>query len=566
MSTTIEGLPADTADQPAGDELVELLQTRAVFGETQRFRMLDRKEAFFRCSQYAHQERDWEGRNADAYETISPEVTFPKGMGPSDAIDNLLARDKRPTAPTNRVRTIVKRYTGLLFSEKRKPAVQVANDPDTQAFLDAVREASGFWAAMRTARDKGGAMGSVVMTVSCQDGEFNYEVHNSKNVTPVWLDRRRLKLAGVLVMQRYLREIDVIAEDGKDENRTEVVVYLSRRIITADVDVVYEDVRADMAQTLPWTVQSAVKHGLGVFPGIWIQNNAESDDQDGDPDCEGAWQTIDSEDRMLAQCHSGTLNNLDPTLVTKTDPTEVQQLVAGQELQKGSRNAIEVGSKGDAKYLEMTGAGIEAGLKLTAEYKQTVCDLTGMVLIDDADMAAAQSAKAIEFRYAPMLERADDLRAQYGPAVIALMRLTEAIARKFLTTTVKMQMLDGTLVDGVFRFDLPPREVDGKLEDHKLGAGGYISLKWGPYFAPTALDVSQDIKNSASAAAAGFIKRVTAARPIAVSFGVQDVEGEVEAATQEMNEQSEEMLATAIGRASPFSGGSSPPAGAGGRP
>lgn len=565
MSTTIEGRPADTAVQPNADQLVQMLQDRAVFGETERYRLLDRREAFFRCLQYQHQERDWEGRNADAYETISPEVTFPKAMGPTDAIDNLLARDKRPTAPTNRVRTIIKRYTGLLFSEKRRPAVQVANDPDTEAFLEAVREASGFWAAMRTARDKGGAMGSVVMTVGCQDGKFNYEVHNSKNVTPVWADRRKLQLAGILVMQRYLREVDVVAEDGKNEG-TEVVDYLSRRIITTDVDIVYEDVRADMAREAPWTVQSSVQHGLGQFPGVWIQNNAESDDQDGDADCEGAWQTIDAEDRMIAQCHSGTLNNLDPTLVTKTDPTEVQQLTAGQDLQKGSRNAIEVGSKGDAKYLEMTGAGIEAGLKLTAEYKQTVCDLTGIVLIDDADLAAAQSAKAIEFRFAPMLERADDLRAQYGPAVILLMRLTEAIARKFTSTTVTMRTLDGQLVDGVFRFDLPPRELNGDLVDHKLGAGGYISLKWGPYFAPTAFDVQQDIRNSSSAAAAGFIRKVTAARPIAAAFGVQDVEGEVDTATKEADQQSEQMLATALGRQSPFGGGSSPPAGAGGRP
>lgn len=565
MSTTIEGRPADTAVQPNPDQLVVMLQQRAVFGETERFRQLDRREAFFRCLQYAHQERDWEGRNADAYETISPEVTFPKAMGPSDAIDGLLARDKRPTAPTNRVRTIVKRYTGLLFSEKRRPAVQVANDPDTEAFLEAVREAGDFWPAMKTARDKGGAMGSVVVTVSCRDGEFNYEVHNAKNVTPVWADRRKLQLAGILVMQRYLREVNVVAEDGKIEG-TEVVIYLSRRIITNDVDVVYADVRADLALEAGWTVESSVRHGFGVFPGVWIQNNPESDDQDGDPDCEGAWQTVDAEDRMLAQCHSGTLNNLDPTLVTKTDPTEVQQLTAGQELQKGSRNAIEVGSKGDAKYLEMTGAGIEAGLKLTAEYKQTICDLTGVVLIDDADLAAAQSAKAIEFRFAPMLERADDLRAQYGRAIIALMKLTVLIARKFMTTVLTLVTADGTAAQGRFRFDLPPRELEGKMVDHKLGPGGYISLKWGPYFAPTALDVSQDIKNSASAAAAGFIKQVTAARPIAVSFGVQDIEGEVEAARQEMNEQSEQMLATAIGRASPFSGGGSPPAGAGGRP
>lgn len=560
MSTTVEGLPADTSAAPASDALVQMLQERAVFGESQRYRMLDRREAFFRCAQYAHQERDWEGRNADAYETISPEVVFPKGTGPTDAVDGLLAKDKRPTAPTNIGRVVTKRYTGLLFSEKRRPAVRVMNDPDTEAFLEAVREQAYFWSQMRACRNKGGSQGSVVVTVSCRDGEFAYEVHNSKNVTPVWLDRARLKLAGVLIMQRSIREEDIVAEDGKVEG-TAAVLYLSRRIITKDVDVVYKDVRADMAREAGWEIQSQVRNNFERFPGVWIQNEAESDDQDGDADCEGAWNTIDANDRILAQCHSGTLNNLDPTLVTKTDPTEVQQLGPGQVVAKGSANGIEVGSKGDAKLLEMTAAGIEAALKLSDKYEQNICHLTGVVLFDENDVAAAQSGRAMEMRHAPMLERADDFRVQYGRAIVELMKITVMIARTFMTAVLQLVTATGQAAIGKFQFDLPPRDVDGKQVPHSLGPGGYISLEWGPYFAPTASDTSQDIKNSASAAAAGFVRKVTAARPVAKSFGVQDVEGEVAAATAEANSEQEQMLATAIGRASAFSGG-----GAGGAP
>lgn len=565
MSTTIEGRPADAVNQPVGDEVVQLLQQRAVWGETQRYRLLDRRESFFRCSQYAHQDRDWEGRNADDYETISPEVVFPKATGPSSAIDGLLARDKRPTAPTNIVRRTVKRYTGLLFSEKRCPKVRVSNDPDTEAFLEAVREAAGFWAAMRSARNKGGSMGSVVMTVGCRNGEFDFEVHNSKNVTPIWNDRKKLKLAGILVMERYLREVNVVAEDGKVEG-TEVVVFLSRRIITEQVDVVYADVRADAAFKAGWEVQSQVKHGLGQFPGVWIQNDAESDDQDGDADCEGAWQMVDADDRLLAEVHAGTMNNLDPTLVTKSDPTEVSQLGPGQSIQKGSDNGIEVGSKGDAKYLEMMGSGIEVALKVSDKYEEKIDQLTGSVQIDNDDIAGVQSGRAMELRYASMLERADDYRVQYGRAVIQLMRLTELIARKFTTTTLQLVTPDGKPAVGKFRFDLPPRELDGKLVDHQLGPGGYISLKWGPYFAPTAADVQQDITNSAKAAAAGFVRKVTAARPIAESFGIQDIDAEVEAATAEVNAEDEQRLSMAIGRPSMFGGGGGPAAGGGGKP
>lgn len=543
MSTTLKGAPAPKPWEPTDDQYVQFLQQMAVYGESLRFQELDRREAFFRCAQYDHQKFDWEGRSADQYETISPEaVTTSNGSGPAiGATDGLMARDKRPTAPTNLARTVTKRYTGLLFSEQRKPKVRIDQDPDTEAFLEAVREAAKFWPTMRAARDLGGATGSVVITVGCRNGKFSYEVHNAKNVTPVWEDRRTLRLAGVLIMWKYGKEENVYDKDGKFAT-TRIVDYLYRRIITGHVDVIFEEVRVEDAPNTAWTPMAGqvVTHSLGRFPGVWVQNSAESQDIDGDADCEGAWQTIDTNDRLIAQMNMGTLRNLDPTLVTKVDPQEMGK-IGNDAIRKGSENALEVGSKGDAKYIEITGAGIELGRALSGDHKQTVCDITGMVLIDDQDMAAAQSAKAIEFRFAPMIERADDFRAQYGEAVIELMRITEFIARTFLSTVIQLVTPDGPR-EGRFRFDLPPRKVDGKFMDQKLGTGGYITLEWGAYFSPTEDDNSKKIQNATAANAAGFVDQVTAARAVAPIYGVQDVATTVALANDEADVKTSRMM------------------------
>jgi len=334
VSTTLKGKPAPQPYKPSADESVKFLQERAVFGETQRFKTLDRREAFFRCRQYAHQEKDWWGRDADSSETISPEAVFPPGTGPAGG-DDLLVRDKRPTAPTNMGRSVVKRYTGLLFSKSRRPEIKVENDPDTEAFLRAVRESCRFWPMMRAARNKGGSIGSVVMTVAMREGKFAYEVHNSKNVTPLWKSRRDLQLTGILVMWRYNREENAYDKDGKFSG-TRVVVYLHRRIVTDEVDITYQDIPLEHASPENWIEEARVDHGLGFFPGVWIQNEAETEDVDGDADCEGAWQTIDTDDRLIAQMNKALLKNLDPTVVTKTDEKEMARIDAQNPLIKGS--------------------------------------------------------------------------------------------------------------------------------------------------------------------------------------------------------------------------------------
>ena len=169
---------------PLASKVKEFFFANAVVGETERFRRLNRYEAHYLCTQYLHQPHDWWGLPADAAETVSPSVQVP--MGFTQPALNLLARQKRPTAPYALAKAITDRFTGLLFSEARKPDVEVEGDPDTDDLLHAAMEQMRFWARWREARGIGGAMGSALVPLHLRSGRFVMQCHNPKTVQVLW--------------------------------------------------------------------------------------------------------------------------------------------------------------------------------------------------------------------------------------------------------------------------------------------------------------------------------------------------------------------------------------------
>ena len=528
MSTT-----AQTANLqsrlPIAAEIKRYFFDNAVVGETQRFRQINRFEAHYLCTQYLHQPYDWSGLPADAAETVSPNVQVPIGW--NQPALNLLARQKRPTAPYNLAKAIVDRFTGLLFSEARKPDVDVEGDPDTDDFLHACMEQMRFWARWREARAIGGACGSAMVTLHLKRGRFVMQAHNPKHVQILWKDRRALDPLAALIIYRYPQE-EFSTDPKSGEVTTRIVEYLYRRIITDQDDTVYKPVKIEPAANLAWEVESTAVHGLGVFPGVWIQNKPVIEQEDGDPDCQGAWQSFDTIDRLLAQMNKALLLNLDPTLVLKIDPKEL--LALGGSVRKGSDNALYVGANGAAVYLEMLASGVAAAHKLIDRLKQNILDVTRCVLADPEKLSgAAQSAKAMEYIYASMLEQADEFRSQWGDCgVIPILRLAEMMARKY--HGIEVQQGDKTVV---MELDLP-KKADGS--PRVLGPGGWIRLKWGPYFAPTENDKSMQVTTLVAAKTSELIDSETAINQAAPIFGVQDAAAMVAKIEKQKADEAEE--------------------------
>ena len=273
------------ADRQA-EQVKAYFKAHAVIGETNRFRQLDRFDAHYQMRQYQHCQFDWNGLSADQLETVSPAVQVPTGF--TQPALALLARQKRPTAPFHLVRAVVDRFTGLLFSETRKPNIEVEGDPDTDDFLHACMEQMRFWSRWREARALGGSAGSVLVTVHLKRGQFVMQSHPSKHVQMLWKDRRSLEPGGALIMYSYPKE-EFERDPRTGEMQPRIVNYLYRRIITETDDTVYKEAPVKPNEALTWEVEATARHGLGRFPGSWIQNLPDSESEDGVPDCAGIW-------------------------------------------------------------------------------------------------------------------------------------------------------------------------------------------------------------------------------------------------------------------------------------
>jgi hypothetical protein len=570
MGMTAAGKQATAPYVPDAAAVVAFLKNAAVYGRTERFDYLDRREAHWRGLQYDHQTLDWWGLNADQTETISPSVALPGGFEYALPEADPPVRQKRPTAPLHLGKAIPRRFTGMLFGEQRRPRINCQDDPDTEDWVRAVAEQAQFWTQMRSARNVGGAMGSVLETVHVREGRFAYEVHNPKNLTVIWKDRRTWTPLGVLKM--YTHMVQRNGRDDKGRRIVEDVEMLYRRVITAWEDIVFKEVELRDGIDPPWEIdpQLYVRHDLGFFPGVWVQNTVDSEDMDGDADCEGAWGLMDTIDRLASQVNKGTLLNLDPTLVTKEEKRN-RGLNGDEPIRKGSGHAIDLSEKGDAKYLEMSGTGIEVALKVLDWYEKRVLNLTQCVMLDPATISgAAMSAKAMEYVFGPMIERSDDFRAQYGAAARALLDMTIKIGRSFdgRPVDIGQNATTGDMEKGVFGFDLPPR-VEGEGEaartvPRRLGPGGNVTLAWGPYFAPTEQDEQLRITNAATAKREGLVRGETATKHVAQVFDFEDADQEYAQADEEASTRVAGDLARLDPGVTPDR--VTPPGGIGGRP
>lgn len=531
-AVSVDGLPLRAAQARS------ILYRNAKMGMPLRYRVLDRRDAFATGLEYAHLEHDWNGYKAERTETISTKSQVPPGYQMTESpAENVPLAMRRPSAPERLTPLIISRFTGMLFSESRRPNVYVEGDEDADDFLRTVIRDSKFWRVAADARNIGGGIGSVLLTFKLRDGRFVFKAHNAKYVADwVWEDPDELVPAAVLIQYITIKEYDELDESGQPTGnvRQEPMVY--RRIIDQQYDIVFKEKRLDPDGRPPAYMeideQQTYEHRLGKFPGVWIQNVYNSSDVDGLPDTDGAYQMIEEVDRLGAQINRGLKYNMDPTLWTSRDFRQWKGPGPGQDVVKGHGVGLELGPGGSAGYLEIAATGIQAARERRSELRQAVLDKTQCILADpDKVAAAATSGKALEIVYHPMLEKCDLLRGQYGPAFQHLFELVLEMARVWKTSA----MYPGN-ARSVFK--LPP-----KIEEHDPmpsnpdikpkriikvrdpGVGGVVSLSWGPYFTPTPTDRNQETTSVTNAKLAGLLDLETAVKKIAAVFDIEDPEG-----------------------------------------
>lgn len=510
--------------------------------ESDRFRELDRFEAYYRCTQDEVKKYDWDG-NLMGYAgeaDIQPGWYVP------------ISR-RRPSSRYDLAKIIVNRLTTLLFGPYRWPQLTVPFDPVAEDFAQELVTVSRLPSKMREARKKGGSQGTACLSFAYRRGRPVVRVHNAKHCTVLeWDDPDNFRPAVVIECYAYRRrDYDPLEKAWRDKDFFYVRYWDTMR------EIVYDAIPSELADKDNWAAiapYNEVVHGYGFCPFYWIQNIANSEDVDGDSDFEGLLDDFDEINRLTSATSRGTIANVDPTLVVNMDPHDAPE----GTIRKGSGNAIF--SKGGASYLELKGEAVRGALELFKQKKLAAQESAQVVLVDPDKLAAqALSGKALELVYAPMLAACDDLRDQYSdfgikPIVRDMLRAARIILAR------PTQTVEGPNGPMIYRetIDLPPRveqtESGGVVyRNREPGQSEQIELQWGKYFPHSWVDVEQGTR--AASAAAGnkpVISQKTAVRMAAELTGVADVDAEMEAIDEDAEASADRAMRTFGGPPEPI--------------
>lgn len=469
-----------------------------------RFRVLDRKQSYFDCTNHDAKTYDFDGRPIPAGPPLSQSLL--------SSIDSMPfyvpIKMRRPSAPYRLAKAIVWAFTNLLFGETRWPDF-VASDEKSRDFVAALCEEASLHLRMIEARNLGGSVGTVCLSWCFENGKPRVEVHNAKNVhVSDWEDRSEHVARVATEVYRYF-------DDVWDEEKHAVVrkSFWYRRDWTPTQDIFYLPVDAKDDRDPSWTIDETrtVTHNDGFCHLHWIQNTPCTEDVDGSPDYDGQYEQLEELDALNSVLTRGTKLNLDPTLVLTLDPEMVARGV-----KKGSDNALVVGEEGDAKYLEIAGSSVDAGLKVIENLRKQIVEVCQCVLADPDKIAASgTSSVALKMMFASMIARVDVLRGQYGKAIRRILEQMLLTARARWGETVITTDEEGNEVESELVIDLPPKQIsepvlgdDGedtgetetREEEHEPGEATEIGLQWGPYFQPTADDTQKALASFGTAA------------------------------------------------------------------
>jgi hypothetical protein len=495
--------------------------------------MLQRRESYAQCSQHWHKFADFDGN----VRMPGPPTSVPMfASAPAPFLVPLAQRYPRAQYPLAKL--IVNAFSALLFGEDRCPALKYPGDDDASDYAAALVLACDLWPKMIQARNWGGGCGTVGISWSFHAGKPRIEIHRAKHlVVHEWLDRQELVPAKISEVYTYPYE-----EWDAEKRRFVQNWYWYHRYWDTDRDVLFEPcpVREHGKVVEPtWVPAEVIEHNDGAAHFVWVQN-IPSDEIDGLPDYDGQTDDFDDLDIVYSVLTRGTVLNLDPTLVLKMDPAKLQT----REVAKGSDNALRVGADGDAKYLELAGTSVTAGLALFNEKKKAILEVAQCVLADPNEVAAAGiSSVALKVIYAPMLSAGNVLRGTYGKAVAQLVSQMMRVARD--RSDEEIVKLPPRVVSDV---DSTTGEKNEKLVERVPGVSEDLDLQWPAYFQATATDRTAEIATLSTATGAKqIISTQTANEEAAKTYGRDPAEEWKRLQSEQQAEH--EMAANAFGDA-----------------
>jgi hypothetical protein len=510
--------------------------------ECERHRVVDFRRRFYKCTQHDHKIYDMAGRmNRGGQLALQQPLLSSQPPAFYVPLDQ-----RRPNNPYRLARLIVQAFTSFVFGEGRFPKLRCTGDTDAEDFAEALIQASDLPTVMIRARNMGGSCGSVALSWRFYQGKPCVRVHSAANVyIHEWIDRDEGLVA-------HASEIYLVYRDQWDpqKKRVDRVPHWYRRDWTPTADIVFvEQPMSKEGGASEWVVneEQTVIHDDGFSHFVWIPNQPNDDEEngyDGEPDYEGLYEQTTTIDLLNSVLSTGTVRNLDPTLVLRISAE--QQAMMARGVSKGSDNALAVGESGDAKYLELGGTAAQTGIALLKQQRQFALEVAQCVIPDPNEIAAAAtSGSAIRLLYAPMGAKASTYQTQYGKGIVQLVTQMISSARRRMPTVNEDGSLEypleldgdsGMMVPVEYYLDLPPRPVteeaigdDGlptgemkviTYEQRVPGTGRIFTCEWPKRFAPSDTDDQAAAATmSTSTGSKAFVSQRTAVEAFARRMG-----------------------------------------------
>jgi hypothetical protein len=499
---------------------------------------LNRYWSYYCTTQHDGKKISWDGRKVLSEierQSIEHSGLIPPGFyDPGGMFDEVPLLMRAPTAPYHLTRVVVNRFTGLLFSDAMQPKISVQGDPKLQSWIEGIIKVSRLWIRCAVARTYGGGQGSVGMSFRFRNGKPVIGVHDPRWCTPTFVDMETGEISALEI--RYTYPIEMRNERGLIDQ----VWFWYRRLIDAQRDVTYKPAPVGEGDEPTWIEATAIQHGFGECPAVWVRNTV-TDEVDGEPDCMGEFDAQDAIDRLISQGDQGAVENCDPTLEIDSDDYKESAV------KKGSRSALKLEKGGSARYIEMTGSGIDSALKMADVHRRNFLEVVQCVLDFEKGEGSQMTATEIERRLAPMHERGALFREQYGEHGVR--PLIGKIVRAAITmrgTTASSQFDPATGFRLVPTVTLPPVRQVGKggepitidremPPDLQQFTDDTIEIKWPPWVRKGATDTSAAASAAATAHSAQVLPRQALVAYLAPYFDIDDPAEALAQAEQEFS-------------------------------
>jgi len=395
---------------------------------------------------------------------------YDETSGPMATAQMIPLVQRRPSTPYNFIQMFAKESARKLFAGRHFPIIR-SDDIKVDATIDKIISRGSVSSKMIQAAYLG-SVGSVAIAfrVSPQ-GAIALDVWRSDWCTPFFdafnnLVKLRVHYpaTGADIIQNLKTTLDVngkfLIEQVKHDSLDPRELYWVVQDIIAKETIFYHPI-----STRDWNPVTPNEELIGLYtipnpgsilPAIWITNMGSMNGPDGECSWEIAANTAVEIDYTLSQIGRAVRYNAAPQLVVigalEDDDDEgsvVRSPIKTLYVNAGTKNddGISQGA-GDAKLLEMTGRGIDAGLEYVDKLRKFALELVSASRKDLEQMHGPMSGRAMEMIDQEALDAVYELRSSYGDnGLMNLIRLILMVYRHYGLVNFDDGLLETLIID-----------------------------------------------------------------------------------------------------------------------